>query len=659
MYKRRIKIFLGLIFLVLALLAGRLGYLQIVRGEDYRFQMEKTLQRVETLPASRGQIVDRNGRILATDQACFDLCMDYGMIDGSEQWATGQMIALARSRGVSHRQEGWRDRIRPAYQQLEANSWVLVRAVAHRVGQDADAAAREIHQRLTAWQRNTGGPVREQRQAHPVVTGLDAATAAAVKDRLPRTIGLSVRPNHRRWYPYGSLACHIVGTTGPVNREDLDRHNLEPNEADRLERLRHNYEAWDHVGRSGVERMAEDLLRGRRGYRRVRLGERVLEGVAPQPGGDVHLTIDAELQQHATELLARTGHTGAAVVLSVDTCDVLAMVSVPVYDLNQYRENYNALVGNEVYLPLHHRAVVMRYPPGSTAKPITALAGLASAVIDERSVLPCAPGYIGNNPTSFRCWRYKRYHVPHDPLDVVDGLMRSCNVFFFRVANRMGTDRLVQWLALFGYGERPGTGLPEERPGQLPTPGYMRQVYRRGYRPADGWLLSIGQGPIGVTPLHVASAMATIARGGIHLTPLLALEGAPAQRRSDLPIPDEHIRAVREGMYRVVNASDGGTAYKYFHGPGVIPLDVEICGKTGTAETAPHRIDSNDNGRIDSEDRVVRTGDTGWFAGFAPRDDPKIAFAVMIEYCEGGGGANAGPVARELVRLCHQMGYLD
>ena len=171
--------------------------------------------------------------------------------------------------------------------------------------------------------------------------------------------------------------------------------------------------------------------------------------------------------------------------------------------------------------------------------------------------------------------------------------------------------------------------------------------------------MAVGQGLLTATPLHLANAIGTIARDGVFLTPTVALEGGPKQIRRDLPVIPSHMRAVKEGMYRVVNARQG-TAWKYFHGPGTTPIPgVEICGKTGTATTAPQRIDSNKNGRIDRGDRVVRSGDTAWFVGFAPHDNPRIALAVTVEYVTtGGGGSNAGPIGREIVRLCQEMGYL-
>jgi penicillin-binding protein 2 len=348
-------------------------------------------------------------------------------------------------------------------------------------------------------------------------------------------------------------------------------------------------------------------------------------------------------------------------MIHVPTGQILAMVSEPGYDLNRYYDDYRLLTAeptNLVYLPLLHRAVALRHPPGSTVKPITALAGLATGTITPDTVLPCAPGYMGKSPTNFRCWIYKRYHRPHDDLDLVEAIMRSCNVYFFRVGDQVGHDALCQWFSLLGYDRPCGTGLPEEKSGRVPDSRWYRRVADRGVYPSDTWNMSIGQGEIGPTPLHVANAMATIARDGVLLSPRISLNAGPEQVRQTLPIPGEYIAAVREGMKRVVNQRDGGTAYRHFHGAGV-GLDVTLCGKTGTAETAPQRVDSNENGRIDGQDMIVRQGDTAWFAGFAPHENPQVAFAVVVEYCQGGGGTNAGPIAREMVRLADELHYLQ
>ncbi len=645
MYERRIKIFMLVILLGGLVLAARLVDLQIVNGREYRRRAEEYLQYTELTRAQRGQIMDRRGRILAVDRPCFDLCLDFGLLDGDPDWNRRQIRRIAAREDVDSEEA---ERIFTG--RLE-QTWRRVRRVAEREEVDLDETVADILERVERIRRRVGMDIREQRQAHPVVEGLGEAEALALDAALADGVGVVVRPGHKRWYPYGPQACHILGVTGPVTSKEMAE--LNPDAGDRLERLRTRYRADEIIGKSGVEKMCELILRGKRGYRRMKKTGELLEEVAPTPGGDVHLTLDIYLQEALTELLTSRGKNGCIVVLSVETGDVLAMVSVPMYDLNRYRKDFRLLVADEVDLPLLHRAIQRRYPPGSTVKVVTALAGLGAGAITPGSVYHCSGRLIPSKPHMFRCWK----RSGHGDLALEDAIQRSCNIYFYKTGDRVGIEGLVYWFSQFGFGRRPGTGLPEEKAGTLPTPEYVRARYDRAIVPADAWMTSIGQGAITATPLQVANEMATIARGGVFLSPLLALEGAPARQRRELEVSDAHIAAVHKGMHAVCNRP-GGTAYRYFRSSAGPTLGFDVCGKTGTAQTAPQRIDSNDNGRIDRRDRIVREGDTGWFAGFAPYERPKVAVAVMTEYIEGGGGRNCAPIAREVFAVCKRFGYV-
>ena len=662
MYKLRIKIFLGLLTLVWLGLTAKLVQLQVIHGREYRQQAEDAMRDVKPLPVMRGKITDRKGRILAIDEPCFDLCLHYRFLTADRRWIRRQKRLLARRKRISEADAA------EAYRRRSDRTWAIARDLARQKGVDLDQAVQRIIQRVRALRNivNSGRvaeiTIREEEQHHPVVTGLEEKDALELKTEIDRMIGSAVRSSHRRWYPYGHDACHVIGMTGRVWPEEMARWNLTPRQADWLTRMRSNYLPGDRIGKVGVEKMCEPLLRGRRGYRRFRLSGETLREEPTVQGADVHLTLDIVLQRKIAAMLEKKGHTGSAVLLRIGTrqaprCQVLALVSVPTYDLNAYGREYPKLLADAVRLPLRHRAIVQRWPPGSTVKPIAALAGLSCGAISLGSTIRCR-GYL-DNPDSFRCWTWKRGRYGHGPLAVVEALQRSCNVFFYEVGNRVGAPRMCDWFGMFGFGEKPGTGLPSERPGDVATRKWLRAKYGRSYRPGDARFLAVGQGLVAVTPLHMASAMATIAQDGVFLPPSLALDGGPKQVRRDLPMNPAHLRAVREGMHRVVN-NRHGTAWKYFHGTDLPPLEgIEICGKTGTATTSPQRVDSNHNGRIDLKDRVVRTGDTAWFAGFAPYGRPQVAFAVAVEYVEGGGGANAAPIAREIVRLCKEMGYIQ
>jgi penicillin-binding protein 2 len=673
-YRRRAITFLILVGLGLAALAVRLWALQILDAGKYEDLFRASARKLQVLPAQRGEILDRAGRILARDQACWDLSLDYRFLAQEPRYVAAQQAAIRRQLGVAAPEAA---RI---YKERCDRTWQLVHEWMHRTGcarclaeatavaagesldpppleqtpcaqelpaaQDAVAQrAGQIRQRVEALRRLVGGDVREQYIPHAIVRGLDAQQRAQAQMRAGQTVGLSLVYSRQRVYPLNDVACHVIGTLGEVTAQEQARLNGEA--ADWSARIRNHYLDGDLIGRSGVEAMCESLLRGRRGVQQVEDSDEIGAALlnAPEHGQTVRLTIDAELQQRIARHFP-AGRNGAVAVLDVSTGQVLALVSVPGYDLNAYRREYGRLAADEVNLPLYNRAVQRRYEPGSTAKPLAALAALAEGGIHLGWRSLCEQYLVAGHTESLKCTGH------HGSLDVVGALWKSCNIFFYRLGYKLEEDRpgaLCQWYRRLGLGQRPGTGLPEESAGNVPD-----RTDAAGAR-----MLAIGQGELQATPLQVASAMATIARDGRAMTPTLLLDGPPAEVR-DLGLRAEHVRAVRQGMHDVANVR-GGTAYSAFHGLTVPPLPFAVSGKTGTAQTSDHWIDRNGNRRKDP-DEIVHSGDWAWFAGYAPSDRPQVAFAVVVEYVdyerEGGGAANAGPVARELLRECLNLGHI-
>ncbi len=656
MYERRLKVFLIVTVAAVAVIVVRLADMQLVRGDQYRRRAEALLTWVELLPTVRGKVLDRKGRVLACDEACYDFCLDYRMLKGPgstrsdrrayERWVRQQV------RDIRRREEISRERAEAIFDQRLGRTWDLAIELTGATRNEMSRAAENAVVRVEAIRRGVGGPVRDENLAHAVVPALDEATAVKVRSRLGEMVGASVRPSYRRWYPCGRDACHVIGFLGPLSdRQRKDARAGWETDAP-LETKLAAHLSGDLIGASGVERLCEDLLRGRRGYRRLRRTGRTLEEVHARIGKNVHLTLDIELQHAlAGELVRiqreRTGaaRPGAIVVLDVPTGEVLAMVSLPTYDLNTYRREFATLIADQVRLPLLDRTVAVRYPPGSTVKPLAALAALATGTITPGTQFNCR-GYL-HNPGAFRCWIWERHRIGHGLLEVVGAIEHSCNVFFYNVGERLGLRRQVEWLGRFGFADRPGTQLPGEIAGLLPDPHRVQGA-------GEARFLAIGQGKITVTPMHVAAAIATIARGGVFRSPLLVRELSDKQQVRRLRVSAGHVSLVQEGMYKVVNSAHG-TARKYFSGE-----EIQICGKTGTAETAPRRIriDSNGDGRLDRWGPVVCTGDTAWFVGFAPYRNPRIAFAVMVEYSDTGGGETCGPIARQVVHVCRAFGYL-
>jgi penicillin-binding protein 2 len=664
-YERRLKILLALMVGVILIVLGRLVQLQVLWGDRLGERARELLTYVELLQTVRGRVLDRAGRPLAQDEPCYDLCFDYPMLLGPDagpddgalyrRWAARQQRRIREAEGLS------RERAAEVFEQRLREGWLLAaeltRPPADRAGASApagggadpdarldahlqemsDAAADAVH-RVERIREIIGGPPWEQTQPHPIVTELDEATAVAVRERLDEIVGASIEPSHRRAYPRGHDACHIVGILGPVSEAEQPR--APGDDSIPLKRKLAGYIYGDRIGRTGVEKACEDILRGTRGYRRLQRTGKLIEKDPPTLGRDVHLTLDVELQRALAELL---GRPGAIVVLDVDTGEVLAAVSTPTFDPNRYAEDVADLQADQLRLPLWNRATAVRYPPGSTCKPLAAVASLAEGRIGAGTTFHCR-GYM-HQPTAFRCWIFKYGHG-HGSLDVVGAIENSCNVFFYHVGERLGVRRQVRWFGEeFGFARKPGTGLPDERAGLLPDPAEVRTA-------GEARFLAIGQGRITVTPMHVANAMATIARGGTFLSPLLIRERSGEQVRHELPVSDRTISLVQKGMYRVVAS---GTARKHARDP-----EIEICGKTGTAQTAPRRrgIDDDGDGLPDRWGQVLASVDTAWFAGFAPYRWPKIAFVVMVEYSDAGGGATCGPIARQLVRICRAFGYL-
>lgn len=531
--------------------------------------------------------------------------------------------------------------------------------------------------------------VAEQSQPHPILRDLDNPLRIAIETHLAGFPGLTLRSSVRRHYPYGSAACHVIGRIAKVSPQDLVD---DPKQDDKLTR----YTSSDLIGAEGLERLLEQQLRGRRGLKASAASGELVEDVAPVPGGDVRTSIDIELQIQIerafnTVLLDReTGETlpmtGAAVVVDVTTGEVRAMASWPTYDLNRFDELYPQLVKDEINRPLHNRATLTALEPGSTVKPIVGLGAITDGLIGAHDTIECT-GYlvIGGKRYSYgRCWTMKSFgkshhqspwNAPHPTgfLTFADALERSCNVFFEELGDRLEIDGLSRWFDRFGLGRPTGIGLPESR-GRLPRDFEGPASHRR----ATAWFGAIGQGQVAATPIQMANVAATIARGGQWQAPTLVpgQSGPPV----DLHLNRAAIEQAKVGMINVVNAPAG---------TGTVPrMDrLLVAGKTGSAQSAPLRIPRRDHagkplrderGRVIYDTILLGTrahpnpqvpwyrgiGENesdipshAWMIGFAPAENPKIAYAVMVEY-GGGGGTAAGSVVRQLLEACIEHGYL-
>ncbi len=676
----------------------RLTYLQVLRADSYRDQLDNWLVlQPDYLPALRGDIHDRRGNVaLAQDVPSWQVEADYGILDamplpsGRSSYVGRYVTRMARylRRTGQMPTDVPREVTEETIHQQIAESWQkladLTGKPTWQMYQTADSLVERIRAARERYQDRTGivDDIKEQREFfHPILKDVPAELANRLRLELASYPWLRVHTSTSRQYADDPAICHLVGRLRDVSQEDIDPESTkDPYAGDELRELL----AGGRVGASGIEYAAEGLLRGQRGkIKHNRAGDRLVD-IAPVRGQDVHLTIDLDLQRWIYEQLGHAVHAcptasgAAAVVLDVNTREVLAAVSWPGYTLEDFSQHYDKLARDGVHQPLRCRAISNSYAPGSIVKPATLMAALNSGLVSPDERINCTGFLDPNNRRSFRCWTESRGIVGgHGPLSAQEAIMHSCDVFFYIMGRRLGVQREAEWFSLFGLGRASGTDLLEEANGKVPTPVDYKPYELQG----AAQNLAIGQGELLLTPLQAANLCASVATGVWQPVTLLA-EQADRSRaaRQVLPGTADSWRITREGMFAVVN-DPAGTAYKYARSEGV-----QIAGKTGTAETGPrvtsyiYDLKMHDGStqtlefpsKVQAADTIAQMGESvvksdlkgarywpappdpehkpshAWFLGFAPAHKPQVAVAVQIEY--GGSGSHvAGPVARDII----------
>jgi penicillin-binding protein 2 len=427
----------------------------------------------------------------------------------------------------------------------------------------------------------------------------------------------------QRLYPRDGFGGHVIGYVGEVSEPELNTTEFA------------KYEQGDVIGKYGIERQYNEHLRGIDGKRQVlvdnRGRERSLLGIKEAvPGKDLQLTVDLDVQTVAE--LAMEGRRGAVVALDPRNGEVLAMVSRPAYDPNRFiggikSKDWKEIIGNPEK-PMINRAIQAQLAPGSTFKPIIALAGLEYGVITDDFQVSCSGG------ASFY-GRYFKCHQKggHGRVALEKAIAQSCDVFFYTVGNRLGVDRIAEYAQKSGLGELTGIDLPHEAPGLVPSTAWKMRNYRLKWYAGETISVAIGQGATTVTPLQLARAIGGIATGGVWQTPHLVKEARQIGSAKRASVNLDNVMKVINGMYAVVNL--GGTGVR-----ARIP-DLEVCGKTGTAQLA-----SNDFLKGTAAGRQLK--DNAWFVGFAPRINPEI---VVVALFEGGEHGNlAAPIVRDVIK---------
>jgi penicillin-binding protein 2 len=588
---------------LLLAVAGRLFYLQVVKFDYYSSLSQGNSIRTEPIPPSRGLILDRHGVVLADNLPAFNIELVREQVGDTK--ALDATLAQLVSIGLLRSEEVGNIR-----------RTVLLHKVYESV---------------------------------PVKLLLNEEEMARFAVHRYQFAGVDIRPRLARHYPLREMGVHAIGYVSAINEQDLKT-------IDSAE-----YAGTSLIGKLGVEGAYEAQLHGKPGFREIEVNAagRPVEkqsGYAsklntrpPVAGEDLILGMDVRVQKVAEEALV--GKRGSVVALDPKTGDIIALASTPGFDPNDFVRGlsvaqYSAL-SNSIDVPLLNRALRGAYPPGSTVKPLYALAAEKYGLLTPQQMVYC-PGYFMLPGSSNK---YRDDEVHHD-VDMRTAISRSCDVYFYRLAERMGIDRMHEFMSAFGYGELTGIDIPGEKPGLYASPEWKRKVFKRKadqvWFPGETVSMGIGQGPITVTPLQQAHFAAEIStRGQVVASPrLVAATRAPGSvtvvpRDPTFLKPvqiatDEQWSVVLEGMEAAVTtgtAHVAGAGAKYKWG-----------GKTGTAQVVTVKQTESTK----HKDADERKREHAWFIAFAPADDPKIAISVLVENA-GFGATNAAPIARKVI----------
>jgi penicillin-binding protein 2 len=574
----------AIIFLLLLL---RLWQLQIISDEHYRILSEKNRTRYIPIAAQRGRIYDRDGHLLADNRPAFN-------------------VTVLR-------------------QEVDDPALLLERL--------AELLSIDRKELLKRW--NAGRRLPRYRPI-PLAWDVDRDTLEKVMENSVDLPGVLMETRPVRSFPLGPIAPHFLGYLGEITEKELGMPEFE------------NYRPGDVVGKAGLEKNLEAILCGIDGERRVEVdvkgkSMRILKTQDPQPGHQVALTLQASLQQVAEK--AFDGQAGAAVVLDVQTGEILAITSQPTFDPAQFARGLTTRewrnLQNDPLKPLQNRAISGQYPPGSIFKIVTALAALKAGVATPDTRVTCKGSTTVGDHT-FRCWK----HSGHGPTDLHKALKESCDVWFYKVALDVGIDRIAAMARELGLGKPLGLPIGMEKSGLIPDRNWKKKRYGKSWYLGETLNASIGQGYILTTPLQLATMTAAVANGGTVYRPHLiqriednphrAVHNFEPEILHHADLPPRALAAVREGLEAVVN-EPGGTAWMSRL------KNLPYAGKTGTAQVVKLRNNIRDEKLI-----PYRFRDHALFTAYAPAQNPRIAVTVVVEHGSHGSSA-AAPIAKAII----------
>ena len=593
-FKLRLGV-LGLsVLIAFCILASRFYFLQIKRYDYYQTLAENNRISIVPITPNRGLISDRNGVVLAHNFFVYTLEATPSKVD------------------------------------------------------DLDATISEIEKFVEVSPTDLKRFNKQMGESHdfesiPLRTHLNEVEAAKFAVNRYRFPGVELKSRLFRHYPFGKMGAHMVGYIARINDKDIQ--NLD--DADLLS----NYKGSDHIGKSGIEQSYETALHGKTGFQQVEIDAdgravRVLSSQAPTSGNNIILSVDSKLQEIAETAFG--DRRGALVAIKPSTGEVLAFVSMPTYDPNLFVDgidfaNWNML-NNSLDKPLINRTIRGIYPPGSTFKPFSALAGLEAGLRHPPFSIS-DNGYftLPNSTHHYRDWK----PGGHGNVDIRRAITISCDTFFYGLAMELGITRLTDFVRHFGFGQKSGVDIAGEIQGLLPTPEWKMRRYKQPWYMGETVIAGIGQGYTLVTPMQLAQATAILANKGVAMRPRLvnaianAKTGATSLTQAvvneKIPLDEKNLELVRLGMVDVT--LPGGTAASVGANAGY-----SIAAKTGTAQVVGIKQNEKYNANAIDE----RHRDHALFIAYAPAEEPKIALAVIVEN-GGHGGSAAGPIARKVM----------
>ncbi len=578
-----ISFVVGAIFLLLML---RLWHLQILNAEDYRSMSENNRLRFVPVAASRGAIMDRSGKVLVSNRPSFSLAV----IPQEVKDKDALIARLSKLLGLD----------------------------------ESDLVDR--------WEKSKG-----RAKYYPIVlaSNISRDQVEIIEGNRLRLPGVEIEMKPVREYSSKNLAAHLLGYIGEVSEDELTRKGFE------------DYNPGDYIGKNGVERSHETDLHGNDGGRQLEVDARgrvlrTLSETYPTVGNSLVLTIDSAVQKKAEQAFG--DQAGAAVALDVNSGEVLAFVSNPAFDPALFSgklpaDTWKAYLGDKRH-PLENKALTGQYPPGSTYKIITALAGLEEGVVNDHSSVVCTGSYEMGNST-FRCWNKHG----HGTVSLRRSLKDSCDVYYYQLGEKLGVDRIAKMADRFRLGSALGIGLLNEKNGLIPTSEWKKKRFGKRWFAGETLPVAIGQGYVLMTPIQMASMIATVANEGTVYRPHLVKRIVDTDGKSlkefgpeiiaKTNVSSANFRKVKQGLFDVVNAA-GGTGANARLG------DVKVAGKTGTSQVVKLSEDRKKSLPYQYKDHAL-------FVAFAPYDKPEIAVAVVVEH-GGGGGAAAAPIAARILR---------